>query len=74
MEPNTVGGKSKVAIGTIRRMEAFDGEIVSYTSTLSKVTQAMESPVSATSGIAAASAKSTPSGRWATTESSTATT
>lgn len=33
---------SGVAIGTIRRMESFDGEIVSYTSTLSKVQDAME--------------------------------
>ncbi len=34
--------KAKVAIGTIRRMEAFEGEIASYTSTLSKVQAAME--------------------------------
>ncbi len=34
--------KSRVAIGTIRRMESFEGEIVSYTSTLSKVAGAME--------------------------------
>jgi hypothetical protein len=34
--------KARVAIGTIRRMESFEGEIASYTSTLSKVTGAME--------------------------------
>jgi transcriptional regulator with XRE-family HTH domain len=34
--------RAKVAIGTIRRMEAFEKEIVSYTSTLSKVRTAME--------------------------------
>jgi transcriptional regulator with XRE-family HTH domain len=37
-----LANRSKVAIGTIRRMESFEGEIVSYTSTLSKVTRAME--------------------------------
>jgi transcriptional regulator with XRE-family HTH domain len=37
-----LGKRAKVAIGTIRRMESFDGEIVSYTSTLSKVMDAME--------------------------------
>lgn len=34
--------RSRVAIGTVRRMESFEGEIVSYTSTLSKVAGAME--------------------------------
>jgi transcriptional regulator with XRE-family HTH domain len=34
--------RARVAIGTIRRMESFEGEIVSYTSTLSKVAGAME--------------------------------
>lgn len=34
--------KSKVAIGTIRRMESYEGEIVAYTSTLSKVQACME--------------------------------
>lgn len=34
--------RARVAIGTIRRMESFEGEVVSYTSTLSKVTGAME--------------------------------
>ena len=34
--------RSRVAIGTIRRMESFDGEIGSRTSTLSQVQAAVE--------------------------------
>jgi len=34
--------RSRVAIGTIRRMESFSGQIGSRTSTLSQVQQAME--------------------------------
>jgi predicted transcriptional regulator len=34
--------RSRVAIGTIRRMEAFDGEIGARTSTLSQVQKALE--------------------------------
>ena len=34
--------KAKVAIGTIRRMESFDGPIGSRTETLRKVTGALE--------------------------------
>lgn len=34
--------RSRVAIGTIRRMESFDGEIGSRTSTLSQVLAAVE--------------------------------
>ena len=34
--------KARVAIGTVRRMESFDGPIGSRTETLRKVIQAME--------------------------------
>jgi predicted transcriptional regulator len=34
--------RSRVAIGTIRRMESFSGQIGSRTSTLSQVQQALE--------------------------------
>jgi predicted transcriptional regulator len=34
--------RARVAIGTIRRMESFSGEIGSRTSTLSQVQQALE--------------------------------
>jgi predicted transcriptional regulator len=34
--------RSRVAIGTIRRMELFDGEVGARTSTLSIVTKALE--------------------------------
>jgi hypothetical protein len=34
--------KSRVAIGTIRRMEAFDGEVGARTTTYSKVKAALE--------------------------------
>lgn len=37
-----LAAKAKVALGTIKRMESFAGEIVSYTSTLSKVQGALE--------------------------------
>jgi predicted transcriptional regulator len=41
-EQAELAAKSRVAIGTIRRMESFDGEIGSRTSTLSQVLQALE--------------------------------
>jgi predicted transcriptional regulator len=34
--------RSRVAVGTIRRMESFSGQIGSRTSTLSQVQQALE--------------------------------
>ena len=34
--------RSRVAIGTIRRMESFDGEVGARTSTLSQVQKALE--------------------------------
>jgi transcriptional regulator with XRE-family HTH domain len=41
-EQAELAARSRVAIGTIRRMESFDGPIGSRTSTLSQVLQALE--------------------------------
>jgi len=41
-EQITLAKKAKVAIGTIRRMESFDGPIGSQTATLLKVIAALE--------------------------------
>jgi predicted transcriptional regulator len=42
MEQIELAKRAKVAIGTIRRMESFHGEIGSRTSTLSQVQKALE--------------------------------
>jgi predicted transcriptional regulator len=42
MEQIELAKRSGVAIGTIRRMESFDGEVGSRTSTLSLVKRALE--------------------------------
>jgi predicted transcriptional regulator len=42
MEQIELAKRSRVAIGTIRRMESFDGEIGARTSTLSLVKKALE--------------------------------
>jgi predicted transcriptional regulator len=42
MEQIELAKRARVAIGTIRRMESFDGEIGSRTSTLSLVKKALE--------------------------------
>jgi hypothetical protein len=39
---NELSKKSKVAIGTIRRMEAFNGPIAAHTETLGRVTSVLE--------------------------------
>ena len=42
MEQIELAKHSRVAIGTIRRMESFDGEVGARTSTLSQVQKALE--------------------------------
>lgn len=42
MAQTELSKRSHVAIGTIRRMESFDGEIGARTSTLSQVQKALE--------------------------------
>lgn len=42
MEQIELAKRARVAIGTIRRMESFDGEIGARTSTLSLVKKALE--------------------------------
>lgn len=42
MEQIELAQRSRVAIGTIRRMESFDGEVGARTSTLSKVQATLE--------------------------------
>ena len=42
MEQVELAKRSRVAIGTIRRMESFDGEVGARTSTLSQVQKALE--------------------------------
>ena len=39
---NELSRKSKVALGTIRRMEGFDGPVIARTDTLGQVTSALE--------------------------------
>ncbi len=41
-EQTDLSSKAKVAIGTIRRMESFDGPVGSRTDTLRKVTGALQ--------------------------------
>jgi predicted transcriptional regulator len=42
MEQTDLADKAGVAIGTIRRMEGFEGEIAAHTATLLKVQKALE--------------------------------
>jgi predicted transcriptional regulator len=42
MEQIELAKRARVAVGTIRRMESFDGEVGARTSTLSKVIAALE--------------------------------
>jgi hypothetical protein len=42
MEQIELAKRSRVAIGTVRRMESFSGEIGSRTATLSQVIRALE--------------------------------